>query len=203
MLIPGKQFRTWSPRLRSTNPPCWQSTEIIRSLRRGAEELLWSLDSCDLQELVQKLDGFKLIEVFFSIFYIPVFHPSMGRWPPVSSDVGDLPWIQAIVLSCLQIKSINCLCIDTCTLDLYRSSKLSKKLSARLPNYRVRMGFGLHSGWAIEAPIALFENEVYQKWQFYSGHIIIKHQFWGYLFHLVPYLERNPHFCLQSLGGWL
>ena len=25
-------------------------------------------------------------------------------------------------------------------------------LLARLPNYRVRMGFGLHSGWAIEAP---------------------------------------------------
>jgi class 3 adenylate cyclase len=38
-------------------------------------------------------------------------------------------------------------------LDKY---KKNKGLNARMPNYSVKMGFGLHSGWAIEGAIGSF-----------------------------------------------
>lgn len=34
--------------------------------------------------------------------------------------------------------------------------KESRKLNERLPNYSVKMGFGLHVGWAIEGAIGSF-----------------------------------------------
>jgi class 3 adenylate cyclase len=33
---------------------------------------------------------------------------------------------------------------------------LNKKLNKRLPNYSVKLGFGLHIGWAIEGAIGSF-----------------------------------------------
>ena len=55
-----------------------------------------------------------------------------------------------------------CECAVTCFASLleiiHTSSKVQRfsknpKLLERLPNYQVRMGFGLHIGWAIEGPI--------------------------------------------------
>jgi len=34
--------------------------------------------------------------------------------------------------------------------------KENKKLNERMPNYSVKMGFGLHVGWAIEGAIGSF-----------------------------------------------
>jgi len=38
-------------------------------------------------------------------------------------------------------------------LSVYRENK---ELNARIPNYQVKMGFGLHVGWAIEGAIGSF-----------------------------------------------
>ena len=96
------QFITWTPRLRSTNPPCWQSTEITQSLRRGAWRDGWRTMPGHHAEVVWRLDGtsrnlfwrirrlmvsnwFKYLHDFNNMFYIPVFHPVYGTMIPGTS----------------------------------------------------------------------------------------------------------------------
>jgi len=39
----------------------------------------------------------------------------------------------------------------------------NQSLNARMPNYRIKMGFGLHVGWAIEGAIGKFNQSIINR----------------------------------------